>query len=194
MKTQTRFFAAFIFITAVILVGCASKDDQETHSMSIDVSIGSAKSVLSPNFAEYALEDDELERCISEAILAENKSVFKPIETETYATESHNILKKIDNGDSVTVYLVALYAQYQSDDDGVKLTGAVCAPVSISFIVRNGEYIVDEYWMPEDGESYVQSVNDKFPSDIVEVALALEMPDGMETCDQNAKEHFKGAT
>ena len=191
MKTQTRFFAAFIFIMAVILVGCASKDDQETHSMSIDVSIGSTKSVLSPNFVEYALEDDELECCISEAILAENKSVFKPIETETYATESHNILKKVENGDSVTAYLVALYAQYQSDGDEVKLTGAVCAPVSISFIVRNGEYIVDEYWMPEDGESYAQSINDKFPPDIVEDALALEIPDGMEICDQNANKYFK---
>lgn len=155
------------------------------------MSASSSESVSSPDSAGHTSENDDLEHCVSEAILAENKSVFKPIETETYATESHNILKKVENGDSVTVYLVALYAQYQSDGDEVKLTGAVCAPVSISFMVRNGEYIVDEYWMPEDGESYAQSINDKFPPDIVEDALALEIPDGMEICDQNANKYFK---
>ena len=94
----------------------------------------------------------------------------------------------------MTVYLLALYAQYQGDGDEVKLTGAVCTPVSISFIARNDKYIVDEYWIPEDGKSYALSISDRFPSDIVEDALALEIPDGMETCEQNEKKHFRGTT
>lgn len=182
-----------------LLVGCQNNSPGTTSNIasttsSIDTSIRDTEGVSSSNSLELTLENDELERCISEAILSENKSAFRYIETETYATESHKLLKKVINEDSMTVYLVALYTQYQSDGDEVKLTGAVCAPVSISFIAHNGEYIVDEYWIPEDGESYVQSIHDKFPSDIVEDALALEIPDGMETCEQNAKKHFRGTT
>ncbi len=99
-------------------------------------------------------------------------------------------MKIVEQKDSVTVYLIALYAQYQGSEGRIDLTGAVCSPVSIVFSKDEHQYVLDEYWVPEDGEGYEQSLREKFPSDIIECALELELPDGMETCDQKAKDYF----
>lgn len=180
-------------IVGVLLTSCASKDIGYTGSTIADNVDGKILDDISlPYSSEISSEDVGIESHISEVILSENKSRFKTSGAESYATEAHDVLTKIEEGNSLKVYLIVLYAQYQEKNDEIVLTGAMCSPVSISFLKKGNEYILDEYWVPEDGESYEQSVRDRFPSDVVEDALALELPDGMAVCDQAAEAYFKG--
>lgn len=182
-----------ILVMAVMLTSCTSGNVGYSSSVIADNSSGVSEDTSLPDSSDISSENDELEGYISEAIISENKSQFETtFGAESYPTEAHKILKKVEDGNSLKVYLVVLYAQYQDKDDEIVLTGAVCSPVSISFTKQDNTYIVDEYWVPEDGESYEKSVRSEFPPDIAEAVMPLEFPEGMEICAQAAEAYFRG--
>ncbi len=179
-----------LVLLTIFTTGCTPDGGQNSSIASADISGGESDNSALGNSSVGSLDDYELENRISEEIISENKSKFRPGEAQIFAAEHHKILKIVEQKDSVTVYLIALYAQYQGSEGRIDLTGAVCSPVSIVFSKDEHQYVLDEYWVPEDGEGYEQSLREKFPSDIIECALELELPDGMETCDQKAKDYF----
>lgn len=138
--------------------------------------------------------DEVLEQAVSDAIIACNQKKFGGNDAQTFATEYHKILKTERQENTTVVYLVAYYAQYQSTaDGGIELTGGSSTPCVITFSDSDGSYQVTEYWEPQDGESYEESIRNKFPEDIGDVSTDVLGPDAMEICNQRAREYFEKA-
>ena len=141
--------------------------------------------------SDEAETEKTLDEYVSEAIIAYNKPLFRGGEYQMFATEYHKTLKTVNQGDTVTVYLVALYMQYQYKDNEIVLTGASCVPVAITFKMEDSGYTLLEYWEPENGVSYAPSIREKFPSDIAKAGIYTSMEaDGESICLQRAQEYF----
>lgn len=141
--------------------------------------------------SDMSIPDEALEQAVSDAIISYNQKKFEGNDTHAFATEYHKILKVERQQESTVVYLVALYAQYQSTaEDGIKLTNGSSTPCVITFTASDKSYQIVEYWEPQDGESYDESIRKKFPEDIGDVSTDVLGPDAMEICDQRAREYF----
>ena len=160
------------FCVILIAVMCACSDSSEKSS-------------------DMSTPDEVLEQAVSDAIIAHNQKKFGSNDTQTFATEYHKILKTERQQDSTVVYLVAFYAQYQSTaEGGIELTEGSSTPCVITFTTSDKPYQIEEYWEPQDGESYDESIRNKFPEDIGDVSTDILGPDAMEICNQRAREYF----
>ncbi len=110
-----------------------------------------------------------LDQCVSDAILSANKGEF-PL--GGYAVEAHTNLKTVEDADTVTVYAMALYLEFDLSGGGCAETGGSHMPVAVTFTKNSaGEYELKEYWTPRDGTYYAASIKERFPSDIYEDAM-----------------------
>ena len=112
---------------------------------------------------------DDLDAQISAAIIQTN--VGKYVQSD-YATESHTILKTVESGDTITVYAMALYLEFNYLPGELEESGGSHMPVAITFTKdADGGYALEEYWEPQDGTLYAPSIEEKFPADIEEDAM-----------------------
>ncbi len=111
----------------------------------------------------------DLETAVSEAILESNNNDFK---SGDFAAEAHTTLAIVEEGDTVTVYLMVLYQVYGYSGGGFSELGGSHMPVAITFDKReNSGFVMTEYWTPRDGTYYAPSIREKFPPDIYEDAI-----------------------
>jgi len=112
----------------------------------------------------YTPPDNDLESAVSKAILEANKSDNEP---GGLAVEAHTTLATVADGDTVTVYLMALYQVYGYSGGGFSELRGSHVPVAITFEkTPDGRYEMTEYWIPQDGTYYLLSIRDKFPQDV----------------------------
>lgn len=132
----------------------------------------------------------DLESCVSAAIMSSNANHFLKGE---YATESHTVLKTVESGNTVTVYAVALYLEFNYTDGVPSDISGSHMPVAITFEKGSGgKYQLKEYWEPKDGSNYSASIQSKFPSDITESALSMnDTLSQMQACYAKAIQHGK---
>lgn len=71
----------------------------------------------------------------------------------------------------VTVYGFALYQAYEYSGAAFREALGSHIPVAITFEIRDGEYVLREYWEPRDGSYYVKDIQDTFPDTIAENAI-----------------------
>jgi hypothetical protein len=131
----------------------------------------------------------DLDAYVGEAILQANAGQYPPSD---FVTQAHVTLKTEENGDTVTVYAMALYLEFVYADDGLTVSGGSHMPVAITFKKNSGgAYELEEYWMPRDGTEYAPSIKEKFPADIVADALDAQQYVLTETqaCYANAVAH-----
>lgn len=170
---------AVLMVCLLVLSGCA--EQQRKNDEQIDPGVRNEKADTDTN--------EVLEQAISDAILFHNKDTFRDGDRQTFTTEYHEVIKVVSSERSVEVYLLALYAQYQYKDGKADLTGASSMPCAITFEVEDGTYSVEEYWEPEDGENYKNSIREKFPDDIDDVDIELPS-EAIDVCNQRANEYF----
>ena len=118
-----------------------------------------------------AQDATDLESCVSQAILKANRGRFPMGELQAQA---HTILGVRQEGAYTRVYAVALYQEYAFDDSGFSLVGGCHLPIAVSFRQENGEYHLEEYWEPEDGGMYLNSILEQFPAEYQQEAADLE--------------------
>lgn len=111
-----------------------------------------------------------LEKSIHNAIMEYNKDRYYK---GMFACESHTILgtgsEVSDNSENtLTIYLIALYQEYNLVDDEVESVSGGCSPVALTFLENEDEYELLEYWEPRDGSYYSDDIRDKFPEDVQE--------------------------
>lgn len=113
--------------------------------------------------------DSEVEEAIHKAIPDFNADESCVID---FASEAHTILGAEEKDNTIEVYLMALYMGYLKNEDGKlqEKTGSHM-PIVITFEKNQNGYVVKEYWEPEDGTEYVDSIKGKFPSHLWEKAL-----------------------
>ena len=133
-----------------------------TPSVSQDVSSDTTEST-----------DALLEDTVSKAILSENAGQY--LEGD-FATESHTTLKTVTEGNTTTVYTIVLYLEFNYTDEGMEVVSGCDMPVALTFTkTEDGGYDLTEYWEPTDGTEYTTSIQEKFPSDICEIAMNLNL-------------------
>ena len=118
------------------------------------------------NQGASGVDRTDLNTCVSDAILASNAEDHH---SGDFAAEAHTVFKTVENGDKTTVYAMALYTEFSYAEDGTLLKEAAGGhmPVAITF-ERNaaGEYMLVEYWIPQDGAYYGPSIMEKFPTEL----------------------------
>ena len=212
-----------VVLIVVIAVGCTatgpttSSTPSTTASAITSPSVGNSPSIsassdptasVSASAAPTASDDAAvsnsnaltLEASVSAAIISYNKPHFMGGENQAFATEVHETIKTVEQGNTVTVYVVADYMQYSFTNGEPKLTGGSGVPAALTFSKdSNGVYILTEYWEAPDG-SNAQTIQVKFPADAAEKAYQLMstgMSDGKDVssvCYQRAKDYFASTT
>jgi hypothetical protein len=135
----------------------------------LDIGIGwdNASSTISIDSKKGYVDSqasDDLDKAVAEAIIANNKGNFGGGE---FFSQAHITLKTETNGNSTTVYAIALYNEYKKTGTKIENAGGVNSPVAITFKTDSaGKLQVEEYWVPANGNKYQSSIIQKFPKDL----------------------------
>lgn len=122
-----------------------------------------------------AFQGNSLDSAVSAAVKKHYKS---ELPTGLLSAESHIILETVSGtpkvnqkNSSISVYLITLYEEFNSGGERVS---ASLSPAVLTFSVsEKGEYVLTDFWEPEDGENYEKSIRDKFPKEAAEKAINL---------------------
>jgi beta-lactamase regulating signal transducer with metallopeptidase domain len=116
-----------------------------------------------------AIDRTDLDACVSAAILDANSNPYHP---EGLPFESHVTFKIVENGSTVTVYVMALHMLFDITAEGITELGGSHMPVAVTFEKStDGTYVLKEYWVPQDGTYYSSSIHEKFPADVAAEAI-----------------------
>lgn len=113
---------------------------------------------------------NDLEKAVSAAILKENGDHYPKDEC---MGEGHIVLGTEEEGDHVTVYMLAMFGRYQFQDGNlVKNSGSGAIPTVITFRrEENGTYALEEYKTALDGSLYAPSIKEMFPEKLWEICI-----------------------
>ena len=108
--------------------------------------------------------DGDLDKLISEAIM---KQYGSSDTYRYYSCESHSIIGAKEKGGKTTVYMWVAYGEYSwSVDDILEMSGASGPVVITAKEDSQGNYSLEEFWMPSDGKNYEKDIRDKFPNSL----------------------------
>lgn len=83
------------------------------------------------------------------------------------ATEAGGAANSEEN-ETLTVYVLTLYEEYNLSEEGIESVGGGCGPVALTFNVTENGYELSKYWEPGDGSQYSDDIRKKFPEDILD--------------------------
>lgn len=115
-------------------------------------------------------EKQILDKAVSRAIIEYN---YSPDE-DCYPIETHTTYSTRKNGNLITVFLWVDYRSYSNNNPLgiVEMYSGSSYPCAITFEKDDeGNYLLLEYWEPEDGTYYATSIREKFPAVIAELAI-----------------------
>lgn len=107
---------------------------------------------------------------------------------EVFCAVDLNVLDVVRKGNITTVYAWVFTKSYTADGEGAS---ASHIPSVITVKEKDGEFTLEEYWLPKDGNEYSDSIKKKFPRRLHK--YALDSRDGKkseEKCDAMAREYF----
>ncbi len=140
--------------------------DDESEDVS---AMGGADAPKQAAASEASQAQSALDLAISNAILEHNKGHYS---NGDFACESHVTLATLpierwdENSNSmiqtVEVYLMALYQEYQYSGNGVSNTGGSHIPCVLTFDDTEAGYVLTNYWEPRDGSYYKPDIEKRF--------------------------------
>lgn len=119
-----------------------------------------------------AINETNVDTAIHNSIMEHNKDrCYKGV----FACESHTVLAteagrsaNSEEIETLTVYALALYEEYNLSEEGIESVSGGCGPVALTFNVTENGYELSEYWEPGDGSQYSDDIRKKFPEDILD--------------------------
>lgn len=119
-----------------------------------------------------AIDETNVDTAIHNAIMEHNSDrYYKGV----FACESHTVLAteagrsaNSEEIETLTVYALALYEEYNLSEEGIESVSGGCDPVALTFNVAENGYELSEYWEPGDGSQYSDDIRKKFPEDILD--------------------------
>lgn len=139
--------------------------------------------------------DRALRDAISDAITEHNQGRY-PLGTyacnyyEITSTKTEDGAEKDDGIMTVTAYMLAAYGEYVYNNGIVEQVGGFSGPIALTFECRYGDNILTEYWEPENGSRYVDSIKEKFEHDAEKVIGSSNTEKVVDLCDQKAETYF----
>lgn len=119
-----------------------------------------------------SINETNVDTAIHNAIMEHNSDrYYKGV----FACESHTVLATEAGGaanseenETLTVYVLTLYEEYNLSEEGIESVSGGCVPVALTFNVAENGYELSEYWEPGDGSQYSDDIRKKFPEDILD--------------------------
>lgn len=119
-----------------------------------------------------AIDETNVDTAIHNAIMEHSSDrYYKGV----FACESHTVLAteagrsaNSEEIETLTVYALALYEEYNLSEEGIESVSGGCDPVALTFNVAENGYELSEYWEPGDGSQYSDDIRKKFPEDILD--------------------------
>ena len=119
-----------------------------------------------------AINETNVDTAIHNSIMEHNKDrYYKGV----FACESHTVLAteagrsaNSEEIETLTVYALALYEEYNLSEEGIESVSGGCGPVALTFNVTEDGYELSEYWEPGDGSQYSDDIRKKFPEDVLD--------------------------
>lgn len=119
-----------------------------------------------------AINETNVDTAIHNSIMEHNKDRYY---NGVFACESHTVLAteagrsaNSEEIETLTVYALALYEEYNLSEEGIESVSGGCGPVALTFNVTENGYELSEYWEPGDGSQYSDDIRKKFPEDILD--------------------------
>lgn len=119
-----------------------------------------------------AINETNVDTAIHNAIMEHNKDRYYK---GAFACESHTVLATEAGGaanseeiETLTVYALTLYEEYNLSEEGIQSVSGGCGPVALTFNVTENGYELSEYWEPGDGSQYSDDIRKKFPENILD--------------------------
>lgn len=162
------------------------------------VNLNQSHKVLTADGAEITfsfVQTQTLDSAISDSIMEHCRGKYYE---GSAAFETHEILKVerkksslLKNSESVTAYILMSYGEYVFENGKANSVSGCRCPAAISFNYSDGIYVLTEFWVPKDGSLYSDSIREKFPALIAEVAIHS---DGLTSKSNNEKAqiYFEG--
>jgi beta-lactamase regulating signal transducer with metallopeptidase domain len=113
-----------------------------------------------------------------------------------FPAESHVVLALDADTHGFTAYIMSLYQNYQPDGEhSVREVSGAHLPLALTFAKNaSGDYVLAEYWEPEDGTRYPASIRSKFPRETwANTDTQLHNRWQQQNCFHQAMYHFVGA-
>ena len=119
-----------------------------------------------------AINETNVDTAIHNSIMEHNKDryykgVFACESDTVLATEAGRSANS-EEIETLTVYALALYEEYNLSEEGIESVSGGCGPVALTFNVTENGYELSEYWEPGDGSQYSDDIRKKFPEDILD--------------------------
>ena len=102
----------------------------------------------------------EMDQIVSDTIMEQNKDALSPTEKQF---EAHKIYGADEKDGLISIYLYALYEGYNKST-GTEVQSGHSYPARIRLAKDENEYVVKEYKETEEGEEFIDSLEDMFPS------------------------------
>lgn len=115
--------------------------------------------------------------------------------TLDYSAIDWKVLGKTNKGNETTVYMWVMYQEYIYEDEIKESYGAhILTAISAEKI--DGKYVLTEYWEPEDGSMYTDSIRKKVPLTLWSKAMNSQryVEEQKNACYALAEEHFSVVT
>lgn len=169
---------------------------EKTKTLKLD--FGDSKTVFYSNDNEdkvsFTVEKKQsLDDAITVAIMEHNSGKYTK---GTYTCSFHEILATEESGnagenniETVTAFLNTAYGEYVLQNGEAKSVGGCSMPLALTFSVEDTGYSLVEYWMPEDGNRYADSIREKFPSSVAEIVIK-DPYSISEQCKAKAQDYF----
>lgn len=114
----------------------------------------------------------DIHKMVGEAIIEQSRVMYPGYEC---AAEGHIILDTKEQDGILSVYAQTMYGEYQfhNEDYFVKSAGSGVIPCILEFLVNEkGAYKLYAVQWPEDGERYVQSIQEMFPENLWDTCIS----------------------
>lgn len=189
LQTQTEPYELIVHLTGEAPVekkdfeGCAAASFDLISNMGV---ITFCKEESDETIASFVrtkpdkVKESVLDTAIHQAIL-EHFSDGKPdglchVESHVlFANEVSRSTPKVDKDthiEKITVYLLVLYETYSTYGGELESVGGAYIPTAITFSIgESGEYALEEYWEPRDGDYYEKDIRERFPGKAAEDVL-----------------------
>jgi len=190
---KTKRLILIILICLFALAGCSGQGQKSP----VDPSASTGPNAIVQPTAAITASLTMDQAAIREAVLEHNRGKYADGE---FPCESHILITMETQSDGenedalVTYYLMVLYQEYDHTEDGPKAISGSYMPVALTYMVdeETGKYTLLEYWEPQDGNHYWESLRSKFPAYIPDEDLDTQKYINQVNvdCDAQAKEHF----
>lgn len=128
--------------------------------------------------ASGKINDNELELSVKKALIEiANEEHYKDVsdKTNTIPAEGHKILKAEVKDNQIYAYVVAEYGVYKLENNETTPVSASALPIVLVFNMETKQgYEMVKYLVPSDGDSWMSSLKEIFPEDLIKEATSID--------------------